>query len=42
VVLDIIGQPLTAIEPLLELGMGNVASDDQGTVQAEARLDRVL
>src|SRR5215831_9133342 len=42
VVLDIVGQPLTAVEPLLQFGVGDVAGDDQRTAQAEARLDRVL
>src|SRR5215467_2378314 len=42
VVLDIIGQPPAAIEPFLQLGMGDVASDDQRAGQAEPGLDRVL
>ena len=41
-VLDIIGQPLAAVEPLLQFGMGDVARDDQRAGQAEAGLDRVL
>src|SRR5215471_6774840 len=42
VVLDIIGQPPATIEPFLQLGMGDVASDDQRAGQAEPGLDRVL
>src|SRR5207249_751053 len=41
-VLDIIGQAFAAIEPLLELGVGDVAGDDQWSRQAEPRLDREL
>src|SRR5215470_13147342 len=41
VVLDVIGQPAAAIEPFLQLGMSDVASDDQRAGQAEPGLDRV-
>src|SRR6516165_4995427 len=40
-VLYIVRQPLAAIEPLLELGVSDVARDNQRAGEAEAGLDRV-
>ena len=42
VVLDVLRQALAAIEPLLQLRVGDVARDDQRAGQAEPGLDRVL
>eukprot|EP00123_Amoebidium_parasiticum_P000658 comp11521_c0_seq1/m.5971 comp11521_c0_seq1/g.5971 ORF comp11521_c0_seq1/g.5971 comp11521_c0_seq1/m.5971 type:complete len:414 (+) comp11521_c0_seq1:338-1579(+) len=42
VVLDVLGQALAGIDPLLELGVGNVTCHHQGTAQRQAGLDRVL
>src|SRR5215472_16393467 len=40
-VLDVIGQPAAALEPFLQFGVSDVASDDQRAGQAEPGLDRV-
>ena len=42
VVLEVLGQSLAAVEALLELGVGDVAGDDDGAGEEERRRDGVL